>query len=171
MKIIEALKRLGVIEKRIAHNNAEITKYASKLNTEMPVFESVAEQKKQVAQRVQANADLAEEYLRLKKAIDFTNLMTTVELNGKLYSIADLLFIKRKVASMHMDTYKALNDSAARLRERTVGSVDNKRPVVELMYSEEQKNTKLREWMDLYDIIDARLEVINATTELMEMKQ
>lgn len=170
MKIIEALKRLKVIEKRIVSNNAEITKYASKLNTEMPVFESVPEQKKEVMSRVQSNVDLAKEYLKIKSDIEFTNLTTKVELNGKMYSLTDLLYIKRKVAGMMADTFKALNDSVARTRERNAAVVDGKRPVVELMYDETFKNANTREWLELYDIIDSRLEVINATTDLVEMK-
>lgn len=171
MKIIEALKQLNVIEKRITKNTEEITKYASILSTERPAFDSEADQRKQVAARIQANRDLITGYLRVKSNIEHTNLNTFIEMGGTRYSIASLLVIKRKLAKLMLDTYSALNTSAAYGRsqaQRGMASPTGDKVVIIQLYDEKEKNEALREWQDLYDNISSRLEVINATTDIIE---
>jgi hypothetical protein len=169
MKIIEAMKQLKVIEKRMAKNTAEITQYSSMLSTERPLFDSETEQKKEVASRIQANKDLMQEYLNLKFLIEYSNLHTFVEINGVKYSISALLVIKRTLAKKMLDTYSALNQSAAqgRLRSGMVSPTGDKQVQVLSMYDEKDKNRGLAEWQNLYDNIESRLEVINATSDLV----
>ena len=168
MKLIEAMKRLRVIEKRMESNRVSITEYASKLSTEMPRFQTREAQANEVKSLVQSSNDLCSEYLRLKRAIERTNLETYVELQGERYTIADLLVVKRKMAALMVATYRALNDSAAQTRLRSAPKFDGETPKVEVLYDEKQKLENVRKWQDLADIIDSRLEVINATTDLVE---
>jgi len=165
--IVEAMKRLRVIEKRMAANCSDITRYSSMVSTERPQFESEEIQRKTVKSLVQANTDLVSEYLKLKKKIEFTNLMTEVEIGGIKYRISDLLVIKRKLAKMMQNTYSAMNPSDAEMRIRGVRSPEGQTPSVIRLYSEEDRSKGLRLWQDLYDNIDSRLEVINATTPLL----
>ncbi len=97
MKIIEGMKRLRVIEKRMESQQRAITEYSSKLSTEMPRFQTKEDQAKEVASLIQSNNDLCAEYLKTKRSIEYTNLKVTVELQGKPYCISDLLVIKRKL--------------------------------------------------------------------------
>jgi len=170
LKIIEGMKRLRVIEKRMESQRGSITEYASKLSTEMPRFQTKDDQAKEVASLIQSNNDLCAEYMRLKRSIEYTNLKVTVELQGKAYSISDLLVIRRKLASMMIMTYRALNDSTAQNRLRSAPRFDGEYPKVEVLYEEREKLDNIRKWMDLSDAIDSRLEVINATTDLVEME-
>lgn len=171
MKIIEGMKRLRVIEKRMEQQQNLITEYASKLTTEMPRFQSKDEQAAQVASLVQSNADLFDEYLRIKRAIEYTNLNVTVEMQGRTYTISDLLVIKRKMGSRMVKTYQALNDSTAQYRHKHTPKYEGESPRVEILYSEKDKLDNIRKWQDLTSMIDSRLEVINATTDLMEAGQ
>ena len=168
MKIIEAMKRLRVIEKRMESNRLAVSEYASKLSTEMPRFKTKEEQEKTVKSLIQSNEDLCVEYLKLKRAIEKTNLETYVELGGRKYSIADLLVIKRKMAGTMIHTYRALNDSAAQARLRTAPKYDGETPKVEILYDEKSKLENLGRWQDLVDVTDSRLEVINATRDLLD---
>lgn len=42
---------------------------------------------------------------------------------------------------------------------------------MEVLYDERTKRGKFRKWQNLADMIDSRLEVINATTDLIEMEE
>jgi len=171
MKIIEGMKRLRVIEKRMESQRNAVTEYASKLSTEMPRFQTKEDQAKEVASLIQSNNDLCAEYLRIKRSIEYTNLKVSVELQGKAYSISDLLVVKRKLADRMVATYRALNDTVARDRLRNAPKFDGETPKVEVLYDERTKLDNIRKWQDLADIIDSRLEVINATTDLIEMEE
>ena len=169
MMIIEGLKKLRVLEKKMDKNSEEITQYSSMLSSERPIFGTESEQRKEVQQRIQSNQDLMAEYLKLKRRIEFTNLKTFVSYDGVTYSISDMLVIKRTLAKKMIDTFNALNDSAARSRQNRISQQPDGRPVlVERLYDERAKNSGLEKWHDLYDNVESRLEVINATTELVE---
>lgn len=166
MTIIEGLKRLKVIEKRMAKNAEDITRYASMVSTEKECFEN---QKKEVGSLVQANGDLGKEYLRLKLQIEKTNFSVTAEIGGETYTITELLTIRRKMAARNMATYKALNDSAGTDRLASTPAVQSGKPAyVVRFYDEKEKNQALLKWQELYDNIDARLEVLNAVTQLVD---
>jgi len=168
MKIVEGLKRLRVIEKRLAANRESITRYSSMVSTEKPLFETEDKQRKEVTSLIQSCNDLVNEYLKTKKQIEQTNLKITVEIGGVNYTISDLLTIKRKLSNLMVKTFYALNDSAGESRLRHASPVEGKTPHVVRFYKEELRNDGLRLWQDLYDNIESRLEVINATTDLIE---
>lgn len=168
MKIVEGLKRLKVLEKRIASNSGDITKYASVLSTEKPAFETEEEQRKEVKKLIQASEDLATEYLKLKTQIEKTNLQVTATIGGRTHTLAEFLIIKRKLARMMQMVYQSLNTEAAQDRlHSTRFAADQKVNIVQL-YDETTRNEKLREWQELYEEVDSRLEVINATEDLVE---
>ena len=168
MKIVEGLKRLRVIEKRLAANRESITRYSSMVSTEKPLFETEDKQRKEVTSLIQSCNDLVSEYLKTKKQIEQTNLKITVEIGGVSHTISDLLTLKRKLSNLMIKTYYALNDTAGESRLRNASTVEGKTPHVVRFYKEESRNEGLRLWQDLYDNIESRLEVINATTDLVE---
>ena len=168
MKIVEGLKRLRIIEKRLKSNRESITRYSSMVNTERPLFENEDKQRKEVTSLIQSCQDLVKEYLETKKRIEHTNLKVTVEIGGVSYTISDLLAIKRKLAILMIKTYNSLNDTAGENRLRHANLVEGKTPHVVRFYKEETRNEGLQIWQDLYDNIESRLEVVNATTDLIE---
>jgi len=168
MKIVEALKKLNVIEKRIKDNATDITKYCSVLSSEKPAFGTEEAQKVEVKKLIQASEDLATEYLKLKKTIEKTNLAVTATVGGQSYSLSELLTIKRKLAVLMQAVYKSLNTSTAeqRLMSQRMHQTAEKTQVVQL-YDESTRNQNLRRWQELYEEIDSRLEVINATEDVV----
>lgn len=172
MKIIEAMKELKVILKRINKNTEQIGEYAALPDNERLHFGTRDNQMKEIKKLIQANADLVQTYLHLKKRIELTNLKTVVDINGARYSISEMLVLKRVLAKMMTNTFNALNDNKARMRMSSHGSVrsSEKAPIVEKYYDESEKTAGQRAWDDLYHAIDSRLEVINATTELMDLQ-
>lgn len=170
MKIIEGLKGLKVLQKRIESNTTEISKYSSVLSSEKPAFGTEDEQRKQVKSRIQANEDLVNEYLKMKARIEYTNIVTKVEFNGKMYSLADLLVVQRSLGKLMLHTYSALNQDSARQRivRSGINSIDGKPVEALMMYNEVDKINGLRKWQDLLDNLSSRLEVLNASIDLVE---
>ena len=172
LMLIEGMKQLRIIEKKMTNNAIAVQRYASMVSTEKPLFETEDKQRKELKVLIQSNKDLMDRYLDLKKRIEYSNLFTTVEIGGIKYTISDLLVIKRKMANQMLSTFNSLNDQEGSMRLRSYGSqVDQggNRPHVVRFYKEEDKIAGLKVWQDLYDNITSRLEVVNATTPLMSL--
>jgi predicted nucleic acid-binding Zn-ribbon protein len=169
MKIVEAMKELKLIEKKIARNTDSIQKYSAQLSNERPYFTTPEAQSKEIRSLVQANGDLIDNYIALKGKIERTNLEITIEMDGRKYSLSELLVLKRKLAGLMAKTYEAMNDNSAKQSERLImRSGSDKEIRVERFYDEREKMEGLRKWQDFVDNIDSRLEVINATTDIVE---
>jgi hypothetical protein len=168
MKLIEAMKELKLVEKRMEKNIEQITQYSSGLSNEKEIFGSEQKQVDEVKSLLQANLDLFNRYLYLKRSIERTNLETKVEFSVGTYSISELLAIKRRLQHGVINTFKALNTQSAEARMRTIKIPDNVEVKVVRYYREEEKNLLLKSWMEFFENIDGRLEVVNATTDLIE---
>ena len=89
MMIVEGMKTLRIIEKKMTSNTSDIQQYASQVSTERPLFETEDKQKRTIRELIQANVDLMKRYLHIKARIEFTNLMTQIEMDGDTYSISN----------------------------------------------------------------------------------
>jgi hypothetical protein len=170
MMIIEGMKTLGIVEDKMEKNTKDIQRYASQVSTERPLFETEEKQKKTIRELTQSNVDLMQRYLGLKTRVEYSNLMTTVEMGGNTYSISELLVIQRKLAAMMLGTYNALNDTEGQNRMRHISQPQSgETPRVVRYYREEDKRDQQQVWQDLIDNITSRLEVINATSPLLDL--
>ena len=147
-----------------------ISRYSSVLSTEKPYFDTEEAQKREVSALVQANEDLMKEYIKIKKNLEHTNLNTEVEIKGEKYKISDLLVIKRKMSKSMIRTFESLTERDSLTRMSSYRSSEGERPKIVRMYKEEDKNEGLNKWQDIYDNIDSRLEVVNATHDLLEIE-
>lgn len=166
MTITEALKKLRRIEKRILKNCVEIDKYSSLLSNEKPIFDTEAKQREEVEKLIQANGDLELEYCHIKARVDYTNLITYVQIGDDNRTIHNWLLVQRKTGALLSKTFGSLTTSEAKRNQHRYIGKDNT-PTVIRLYDENSKRTGQRKWEDLTDgQIEGRLEVINATTEL-----
>jgi len=170
MKIIEAMKKLKVILKRLQDNTQQIAAYSSILSTEKPAFGSEEEQRRKVKALVQANNDLLGEYLTLKQQIEATNLKITVEIGGKKWTISELLVIKRVLAQYMVNTYNAMTTASAeqRMKAGFGKTAEGSSPLALRMFEEKDRLDGISKWQDIYSNIDSRLEVVNAMTDLVD---
>ena len=99
MKIIEALKRIKMLKKRMESNIQDIQKYSSGVSTERGYFESDEETTRVLQQLEQSTWDLWHEKIKLEQAIAITNIMTKIMVNGKEYTLHELLQLKRQDGS------------------------------------------------------------------------
>jgi hypothetical protein len=168
MKLIEGMKQLKIIEKKIDHNTRRITEYAALPSTLKPQFGTDDEQRKQVQSLIQSNIDLASEYMNIKQRVDLTNLKTEVRIGTQIYTISAMLMIKRNMGVLMMSTYLALSDKTAELAVSQNRSKEV--PIhVERYYNETDKHNGIQRWQSLLDEIEIRLETINATVDLVDL--
>jgi len=187
--LTSGLKEIGVIEKRMRANIELINKYSSMLSTFKPHFKDEDEQRKKVKSLVQSNVDLFKQAVDLKLRLEKTNQNTIVTLDGKTYTIAELLFIKRTsqnivnghgdrdhhgfnrvkgVGNLLYSTFQAMNDNAAESKMGQLRGGSNEATIVRF-YDEEQKLKHIRDLEDLINKITLELESINATTPLEKL--
>lgn len=177
MKIIQALKSLKTIEKRIEKNCQAISQYCAYISGEILPYENEDRQRQEVQYLVQANIDLEKEYLKLKCSVEHTNLITKVKIGIFEYSISELIVLKRgigkiKGATFRSNTYKSLSLLLTNQRFNQIASrgVDATNPPrVIPLFQEKYKNEQLTAWENFLDQIDGTLEVINAETELTSL--
>jgi len=164
----EGMKTLKNILKRMEKNSRRINQYASKLSNRKSDFETDEAQAKVIKELAQANEDLSKEYRALDRRVRYTNLMTPVDLEGKTYTLHDLLLFKDKLNKLILDTFLAMNDNHAK-SEVGIRTPLPEGVTIDTLYREEDKMQKMREWEDLFEKIEQRLETINATTPLLEV--
>lgn len=177
MKIIQALKNLKTIEKRIEKNCQAISLYCAYISVEVLPYETEDKQRQEVQSLVQANIDLEKEYLKLKCSIEYTNLITKVKIGEFEYSISELIVLKRgigkvKGATFRANTYKSLSLLAANQRFNQAASrgVDATNPPrVIPLFQEKYRNEQLTAWENFLAQIDGTLEVVNAETEITNL--
>ncbi len=112
------------------------------------------------------------EYLHLKQRVDMTNLSTTVAIGKRKFQLIDLLVLRRGLAKRMGKTYLALSTDYADRRlsqmQRNIAlQPGEKAPHALRYYDEKDKFENLQDWQTLQDEIEQRLEVINATTDLV----
>ena len=151
-------------------NCKDIEKYSSLLSNEKPIFDTEAKQREEVEKLIQSNKDLELEYCRIKARVDYTNLVTYVQIGDENRTIHGWLLVLRKTGSRLIQTYRSLSTTEAnRNQHRFSAQKDSLAPTVIRLYDENDKRTGQRKWEDLTSgkTIEGRLEVINATTQLL----
>jgi hypothetical protein len=169
MKIIEALKAGKELQRKADDLKSKVAQYCVHLSNEQPVYKEQAEQ---VKQWIQAYQDIIKEILRLRIAIQKTNLATDVSIiiDGKTVtkSIAEWIHRRRDLAVMEASIFNGLTDRGLRegqLKQST-GEIVN---VTIVRYYDPATRDKMKEiYTSEPSLIDARLEITNATTDIIE---
>lgn len=169
MKIIEALKELPLLEKRIEKNIELIQKYSSEVEGAGEfTFKTKEQQTAEVASLIQSVSDLAARRGKIRRALAMTNATVTVAIQGVTRTITEWIEYRERGYNFEARALQALNtNTAASIVRTTQVQVDiGIKPV--RFYDEAEKNAKLAAITEIHGAIDATLEIINATTELTE---
>lgn len=169
MKLIEALKQSKDLArkaddiKRLARDHCAISSLES---------QKYPDQAQQVSIWVQSYCDILKEMLRLRLAIQKTNLETEViiEIDGKniTKTIAAWIHRRRDLAGSELEIWRALSD---RNIQEGLGKSPSGDPIeirIVRFYDPAEKVRKMEVYASEPSIIDGRLEVVNATTDLIE---
>ena len=166
MTIVEGIKELKIIKKKMRKNADLITKYSSQPDSEKALLGDRPAQEAEVKSLVQSTEDLAKEYNAISVALTYTNLIIAVEINGKVHTIHELIQMRRELLELRLKNYQAMNDNNYNSAGRRFGTTSADKVQIERYYDEKWKQGKIRETEDLLHAIDSRLENINATTNL-----
>jgi hypothetical protein len=170
MKLIQAMKKLKDLNTKAEDLRKKVAMHAADLSIETPVY---PDQKRQVAEWIQSHGDILKEILHLRISIQRTNVATPVsmELDGKHVSksIAEWIHRRRDLAKLEMAMWQALTDR--NLKEQNLQTVAGG-PVTEVRlrryYEPADRDRKVEVYRTEPSVIDATLEVVNATTDLIE---
>lgn len=172
MKIIEAMKRIKANIEKVDDLRAKIGQNSAHLNYETPPYGD--QQTATVMGWVQSALDISQENARLGIAIQRTNLATpvTIEIGGKQVTkqIAEWVLRRRTYAELDLNTWSRLTDRG--LKEGTVNpTMQGSDPVkvsIVRNYDPAQRDVNMAIYRLEPHLIDAALEIVNATTDLLE---
>lgn len=166
MKIIEWLKELKLIIKKIQSAQEQISKTNCLLSNEKPLIgSSDKEQTKEVHALIQSIFDLEQDYIQLKGRIESTNNNTRVTINGIERTITEWLTVLRTTYSTVRDTKRYLNTDRA---QKMLTTTTNKEWITIIpCYDITKVNNIFNDYMSTVERISSTLEVVNATTEII----
>lgn len=169
MKIIEALKKVQDLARKADDLKKKIGQHCADMDYETPLYKN---QDLQVAEWLQAHSDIIKETLRLKIAIQRTNLETQVTMTiGErdiTKSIAEWVLRRRGLAEQERMAWNMLTDR--NLKEGLVQQTSGVTREVKIRryYNPQIRDARIEEYRSEPHIINATLEVVNATTDLIE---
>lgn len=170
MKIIEALKQIKDLQRKADDIRAKIGKFSAHLSFETPMYQ---DQKGQISEWLQSHSDIAKEILRLRFAIQVTNIneSVTIDIGGKSVTktIAEWIHRRRDLADMECKSWKMLTDKG--LKEGFVSDSQQEKREVKIVrcYEPVLRDKMIELFTTEPTTIDSRLETINATTDLIEV--
>ena len=169
MKLIQAMKKTQDLARKAEDLRTKVGIHCADLSHETPMY---PDQRKQVEEWMQAHSDILKEMLRLRTAIQRTNLATPVaiELEGKTVtkSIAEWIHRRRELAKLEAEMYGKLGDRG--LKEGFMQTTQGQAQEVKIRryFDPATRDAKLDAFRSEPLTIDATLEVVNAVTDLIE---
>lgn len=170
MKLIQAMKQIKDLQKKADDLRAKISLNSAHMSFETPTYGD--KQRDQVREWVQSCLDISKEVLRLRVAIQKTNIVTFVkiELGGKAIekSIAEWIHRRRDLAELDRLTWAKLTDKG--LKEGIVTNTMQQQIEAKriLNFDPAERDTNVELYRSEPSIIDATLETVNAVTDLIE---
>lgn len=169
MKIVEALKKIKENKRKIDDLRTKISQHCAHLDYETPMY---ADAKERVQSWAQSCEDLNQENIRLHDAIQRTNLATDVSIDfgdkTVTKKISEWIWRRREYAQADLRIWSAMTDRG--LKEGTVQTstgVEKKIQIVRC-YDPILRDKKMAEYVSEPNLINAKLEVVNAITDLIE---
>lgn len=171
MKIIEALKKIKDLKRKADDLKDKVGEYCADLDCDTP---SYPDQKRQVSEWLQAHSDIIKEIIYLRVAIQRTNIETdvTIKLGDKYVtkSIAEWVHRRRDLADEEREIWSRLTDKS--LMEKYRQKLTDRSPEViikrRLYFDPKERDEKRELYRSEPGLIDSTLEVVNATTDLIE---
>lgn len=169
MKLIEAMKGIKDLARKADDLKAKVKQYCADLDYETPTYE---DQRAQVASWIQAHTDILREILRLRVAVQRTNLATsvTITLGGVAVTktIAEWIHRRRDLAESDRAMWASLTDRNLREGLVQTSAGGQKEVKIRRYYDPKQRDEKIELYRSEPQVIDATLEVVNAVTDLRD---
>jgi len=173
MKIIEGMKKIKYLRKKVDDLTQKITINAADYDHEKPAYGTPEEQADQVKMWIQSAEDVIKEILSLRVSIQRTNLETdcTIEISGKpvTKSIAEWIHRRRDLAGLNKAVWNALGNSGRSQKHIAFKNAEGEEQVAALRfhYNPAERDLKKDIYTEEPSLIDGALEVKNAVTDLI----
>ena len=173
-KIIEALKEFPLIDKKIARNRRQLDGYSSivLVGDDMKPFDlpfgDMAKQQLEVDALLQSTRDLTIRHGNLKRRLSLTNATVMVTISGETKSITEWIAFRQSGASYLLHAQQALTNSAAEAQVHSRQTDTSSGFKTHRFFSEKERNDEIERLTDLVGSVDSTLEIVNATTDLLE---
>ena len=177
MKIIEAMKQVKDLLRKAGDLRNKIEEHAADLDIHTPRYDTVEAQSEKVREWLQGHEGIMREVCRLKTAIQRTNIATqvTIELGDQAVTktIAEWVYRRRDLAKWDLAAWVALGkiERSGRIQEGSIKGMDgseSRMVKIRRYYSPDERDRKMEVYASEPTIIDGRLEVTNAVTDLIE---
>lgn len=169
MKIVEALKKIKALEKKAEDLKIKIGQHCVDMDYETPMYQ---DQSAQVSSWMQSYSDTLREINQLSHRLQKTNVMTMVkiELEGRTIekSIFEWIQRRRKLAAMECAMYEKLTDKGLKEGAFNTSGGQTVPAKIRRYYSPSERDKKISALKNEPFEIDGRLEIINATTDLLD---
>jgi len=168
MKLIEAMKKEKQLLEKATDLRQKIRDHSAFLDFETPVY---PDQQAQVSGWLQSHSDVLKEVLDLREGIQRTNLQTmvTIDINGKAVtkSIAAWIHRRRQLADLEQQAWQGLTDR--NLKEALLRESTGKEREIKIVrcYDPKERDSKTEVFRTEPTTVDATLEVVNATTDVV----
>lgn len=169
MKIIEALKKIKDLTRKSNDIRAKIQLHCADMEYETPIYPN---QKEMISSWLQSHRDIIREIGRLKFCLAKTNVnvMVTISLGDMeiTHSILEWINRRKDLAKLERSAWEVLSNRGLKdiKAQQSAGQIVD----IKLRYYYDIKEKD--KWMELLSseqsLIDAKLEIVNAITELME---
>lgn len=169
MKIIEALKKCKDLVRKADDLKVKISKNCADIDFETPLY---TDQRGQVSEWIQAHGDVLKEILRLKHLIQKTNVSTpvSIEVDGKTVtkSICEWIVRRKYLIPIQLNMYSSIGDRG--LKEGSFQQTNGltSQAKIRRYYDPQERDKKMESLQQEPFLIDSRLEIVNATTDLVE---
>jgi hypothetical protein len=169
MKIVEALKSIKDLKRKADDLREKVKMDCALSSLDTPKY---PDQKRQVSEWIQAHSDILKEISRLKIALMKTNTTTpiAIELGGKQVTktIAEWVIRRRELAKEELAMWSVLSDRGIK---EGMGTAPGGQPLeikIVRFYDPAERDKKKELFASEPSVIDGRLEVANAITDLIE---
>ena len=169
MKLIQAMKKCKDLAIKAEDLRGKIGNHCADLSIESPVY---PDQRRKVDEWLQGHSDILKEIMALRVAIQRTNLATevTIELGGKQVTkcIAEWIHRRRDLCELERQAWIKLTDRGLIDQYlQTVKDGPQTEVKVRRYYDPETRDKSVELYRSEPSVIDATLEVVNATTDLL----
>lgn len=175
MKLIEAMNSLKLTEKKLRQKTDFIAKYAARPSFRDDAFNPknpTEGETKKVSEAVQSAKDLIVQHAKTKRDIDFTNIVTLVEVAGKRYTIHELILHKRLLCKLKRNVLSVMNDNTAQMEVNQLRMRGDKESKVNAQvwynFDIQKREEELEELNELETNIDSALQIANAKIDLLD---
>jgi hypothetical protein len=170
VKIIEGMKKIKELQIKSEDLRRKIGTYCVDLAHETPMYG--ADQKNKIREWIQGHCDITKEILRLRVAIQKTNIVTnvTIELGGKQVTktVAEWIHRRRDLSDLDLKCWAMLTDRNLREGTVTISTGEKQEVKIRRYYDPAERDTAVELYRSEPSRIDSTLEITNAVTDLIE---